>query len=225
MVLYLDGIRYSIEIVDLAFQRLLEVLEKIARAGNASAELAPRIIAATADTWTIVDSTHRLRELVQQLPGLKQNQPEVQLLLRNTESLKDFRHFFQHFRTEIHSYVERRMPLWGVLSWTWINSNTGQAESHTIVPGTFYHQIQAAGCIFDTHTGRFIDRVVLHAGAKRFDLADVYDRVAAFAKWFEEWYERKWSGDGYHGADVHFAMTFQPIDADEKVSGTLNEKE
>ncbi len=116
-VLFLDGIRYSIEIIDLAFRRLQETIEMISQMENKSDELSPKIVEAMSDAWVIIDSAHRLRELVCQFPKLKQKEPNVQLFLRNTEVVENLRNFVQHFRSGIDSFVEKGMPLWGTLSW------------------------------------------------------------------------------------------------------------
>lgn len=151
----------------------------------------------------VVDSTHRLRELVQQMPGLKQKDENVQLFVRYTRTVEQLRHFVQHFRTEIDSHVGSLMPLWGTLSWSHFDEESHRPESHTIVPGTYYRGVRILGCTFDTQSLRFIERIVLHAGDARVDLADVYDRVERFSSWFEQWVLDTITGDEYHGADVH----------------------
>src|SRR3990170_1900754 len=89
---FLDAIRYSFEIIDLAQGRLETTLERIATRpeGHPAGAL---IVEATADAWLLVDSLHRLRELVQQCPGLRQNESEVQLLLRGTSVVEGLRNY------------------------------------------------------------------------------------------------------------------------------------
>jgi hypothetical protein len=60
--LILDGMRYSVEITELAFRRLVEILTAISQSGKDS--LPPDAFAsALADVWAIVDSVNRLRTL------------------------------------------------------------------------------------------------------------------------------------------------------------------
>jgi len=211
VVLYLDGVRYSIEILDVAFHRVEATLKKISDGKVESDDLGLNIVSAISDAWTVVDSAHRLRELIQQLPGLKKSTPEVQIFLRNTEKIENLRNFFQHFRTEINSFVERKMALYGTLSWSCINQESKLPESHTIVPGTFFHEIRAEGCVFDSHEGRFVDRIILCAGDERVDLAKIYDRVASFSNWFEKTVTGSWAGHETHGADMHLLMALEPV--------------
>ncbi len=66
----------------------------------------------------------------------------------------------------------------------------GTLVSHTLVLGTFFSGASAAGCKIGFQEGRFVERLVLHAGAGRIDLAQLAEYVEEFTKWFIEWYER-----------------------------------
>jgi len=159
----------------------------------------------------MIDSAHRLRELIQQMPQLRQKEPDVQLLERNTRDIEDLRHFVQHFRSGIDDFVAKRMPLWGTLSWGRISPETQLAECRTIVPGTFYGGVWAPSCRFDTVEWKFTDGVVLHAAGARCDLAQLFKRVADFARWFEGWFTSEFPGDDRHGSDVHFLYSMQKV--------------
>lgn len=208
-ILYFDGIRYSVETIDLAFGRLGCTLEKIVALPGGADELGPYIVEAMSDAWTIVDSIHRLRQLVRHVPGLKQKLPEVQLFLRRTSSIEDLRNFVQHFATEIHEFVEKRMALCGVLMWAPINDATENAATYTIAPGTFFHGANAGTCTFDTVEGRFVERLVLRAGPARVDLADMYDRCERFWKWFEALCAQTFTEENRHGAEVRMKITIE----------------
>ena len=201
-VFFLDGCRYAIEMTDLAFRRLEATIAAFDSRPDA---LGPQIVCAISDAWVIVDSVHRLRELVQHFPGLKKREPEVQIFLRSTKELDDLRNFVQHFRTEITRFAERRMPLWGTLSWSHAD---GEPTTHTIIPGTFYSDVGVASCVFDSQEGRFTEQMVLHAGPRRVELVEVFTAVKRFFAWFEEWCKATHSSsDARHGADAHIVFT------------------
>ena len=145
----MDGIRYSVETIDLVFHRVERNLDKIAALPSESDDLGPCIVEAMSDVWAFVDSVHRLRRLVQHTPGVKQKLPEVQLFLRNSSTIESLRNFVQHFPTEINEFVHALMPLWGVLSWACTNETTGEPESRTIAPGTFFRGAKVLSCTFD----------------------------------------------------------------------------
>jgi hypothetical protein len=213
-VLFVDGVRYSIEILELSYYRLTATLENIVALGDIVDQLAPRIVEAISDSWTIVDSAHRLRELVQQVPGLKQNDSNLQTFLRSTEAVERLRHFVQHLRSGIDSFVSRRMPLWGTVSWSRIDPASHLPENHIIIPGTFYKGVSAHGCTFDREKWSFVERIVLHAGSARVDLAAVFERVAAFSVWFQRWFEAANGTGEREGSDTHVAITVSPSPQD-----------
>jgi hypothetical protein len=171
---------------DLAFCRLRHTLDRIMEPGTKSHS--QEILEAMADAWLVVDSTHRLRGLVQQLPGLKQNQVPVQIFLRSTEPVERLRNFVQHLREEIKGVVETKLPLWGTLSWNTISPSTGEPRGHIIIPGSVFPDLEAVTVEFDRQEWRFVEGIVLHAGRTRVDLTAIFDRVAAFCRWFEEWH-------------------------------------
>src|SRR5262249_972480 len=149
---YLDGIRYCLEIADLSSKRLATALNSFQNNEPSPGETGTLIVAATSDAWTMIDSVHRLRELIQQTPGLKKNDPAVQRFLRTTKVVEELRNFVQHFRSGIDDFVTRKIPLWGTLSWVEDNAQDGLPAHHTLVPGTFFREATAISITFDTQT-------------------------------------------------------------------------
>jgi hypothetical protein len=104
---FLDGVTYSVQMADLAHTRLQNTLIN----DN------PDHTSAVLDAWSIVDSLHRLRELLNQMPGVKRNSPTLQIFQRNTTQIEAMRHGVQHLRGEIDTLVAQNKPVWGSLSW------------------------------------------------------------------------------------------------------------
>lgn len=158
----------------------------------------------------MIDVIHRLRELLQQVPKLKKNEPELQLFIRKTASIEDLRHFFQHFRTEIDSFAERGMPLCGTLSWIFDKEDSEVPANHLLIPGTFFKDVWGMGCTFDSHENRYVERVVLHAGPKKVDLADLNDAVERFVAWYTSWFAATFTGEDRYGSDTHIRFKIVP---------------
>ncbi len=59
-ILYLDGIRYSTQLVDLAYSRLEGTLEKLVHKDDKQGAVGNLIVEAISDAWAFVDSLHRL---------------------------------------------------------------------------------------------------------------------------------------------------------------------
>ena len=210
-VLFLDGIRYSFHIFDLAVERLAKTLPDLSSEKQDPALLADNIAYAMSDAWLMIDATHRLRELLQQVPKLKKKQPELQLFLRRTAKVEDLRHFFQHFRTEIEAFASRAMPLWGTLSWAHTNPETGEPENYTIAPGTLFEGAGMATCTFDRLKHNFVERVLLHAGPTQVDLADLTEHVSEFAAWYTQWFRDTFPDTNHLAADVYFRFVVKLV--------------
>ncbi len=209
-ILFLDGVRYSIEIIDLNYKRLLNTIEQIVILGNEKKPIPPFIAMAMSDSWAIIDSTHRLRELIQSLPKLKKNTPEVQVFLRNTQCVEDLRNYVQHFRTGINSFVKHEMPLWGTLIWNKKNAETGCSECHSIIPGTFFNNITSSIGSFSNEKYEFYEKIILKTGEFNCDIADIYDRVSVFFSWYENWFIKNFSDENHHGADAYVKFQIKP---------------
>lgn len=68
--LFIEGIRVSIEMADLAHQRLQGILPLLSSMQPINQEPHPSV-SAMLDAWSIVDSLHRLRGLMRHMPGIQ----------------------------------------------------------------------------------------------------------------------------------------------------------
>jgi len=117
LIFYIDGLRYSWEIADIALIRLKETLNAIAAKHDNRENFRKEEVSAFLDAWVIVDMCHRVRGIIQQIQGLPKKSPEIQVFLRQTAEIEDLRNHFQHFRSGIHKIPDTTYPLWGSLSW------------------------------------------------------------------------------------------------------------
>lgn len=63
--LFLDGIRYSVEMADLAYTRLRQTLFNLAEQRGSGTSLDHWLfVSAVQDAWSLIDSLHRLRGLL-----------------------------------------------------------------------------------------------------------------------------------------------------------------
>jgi hypothetical protein len=79
------------------------------------------------DAWSIIDSAHRCRDLIDQLPGLG-NSVWKRLLRERTDEAADLRDRAQHQLGEVDGLIANGGQLWGYLSWAEIRDRqyTGQ---------------------------------------------------------------------------------------------------
>jgi hypothetical protein len=170
-------------------------------------EVSQAIAAATADAWMIVDAVHRLRELVQQTPKLKQKEPAIQLLLRETKTIEELRHYVQHLRSGIDDSVLRKLPAWGTLSWGEFDAERN-AICHILFPGTAYPEMKGTGVVLDTQEHVFLQGLALAAGKHEVDLEAVMKRLTVFAAWYCEWFNNTYNSEPRNSADIHAKIIF-----------------
>lgn len=210
-VLFLDGIRYCLHIFDLSLTRLVIALKTLSTDLDGAGQAPDQIASAISDAWTMIDSVHRLRELLSQAPGLKKSEPELQIFLRGTHDIEGLRHFYQHFRNEIDFFVSAGMPLWGTLSWIHTDVATGENTNFTIVPGTFFSGATVYSCTVDTMEMKYVQRIAFYAGSAMVDLAVLAERVEKFVTWYLNWYQEKFPGISHHGADLLIRMNVRAV--------------
>jgi hypothetical protein len=183
-MLFLDGIRYSAEMADLAYARLQQTLYHLAMSGKDSEEDSGNldhlaVLSAVQDAWSIVDSLHRLRGLLQQMPGIKQNTPNMRVFRQQTDKVEDLRNGVQHLNQQIHNLVSANQTAWGSLSWfasSGPNSRTGTVG--LLVAGTVFTieghpMVNPAG----KQVHSLVDHVTLTAYEHSLDLSDAMRRI------------------------------------------------
>jgi hypothetical protein len=135
--LFFEGIRFSIEMADLAHSRLRGTLPQITFMRDPSPDN-PVIVSAMLDAWAIVDSLHRLRGLIEAMPGLKgkKKSPKIRSLMEATANVGALRNTVQHLGTEIHAaFDDKSWTVFGTLSWGVVEPEKNQITASTLMPG------------------------------------------------------------------------------------------
>lgn len=134
---FLHGIDTSLAMTTITYSRLCDAVLQYSQAatqGGLTPEINNLILLYA---WSLIDITNRLRVLVRQTPGLKQNAP-VQSFLKATEHVETLRHFVQHLDGEGQKLAETGWPIWGSLSWiraSFEMLEKGRCEVEVYVPG------------------------------------------------------------------------------------------
>ncbi len=132
---------------------------------------------AFSDAWQLIDIVHRVRELAQQNPAIREREPKTQVFLRSTKSVEDLRHYVQHFRSGIGELPAVSSPIFGFLSW--VSALDDQkcfiAWSGTILPAT-----ETWSCFYDRVDRRFVQRLLLRAGTHTLDLDQCVSSLEAY---------------------------------------------
>lgn len=136
---FLEGVRVSLEMIDLAHERLRKVLFHVSQQSwTVGGQLGPgAFTSALLDAWSIVDALHRLHGLIQHLPGISKRRriPAIRFFLENSQQVEVFRNTVQHLSETIQREpLDGKWAVWGTLSWFWVYGEN-QMRAYTFLSG------------------------------------------------------------------------------------------
>lgn len=193
-VLFLHGIRYSISMADYAYVRLYETINRITKNFIAGQGLGQRVSnddaeinTAMIDAWSIIDSIHRLRELLSGMPKLKQNAAELKLFQKNTENCVILRNTIQHLRHENKKLAQENHPVWGTITWLALESPQAEIFRYFIIyAGSVYNNfVTPPFQPFAKPTAIPIDHISLNAYGTLISLTDYYENLEKLVMFLE----------------------------------------
>ncbi len=186
--LFFDAIRYSIEMTDLAHGRLEQFLKEFVTIYRPKVPPHDKYVCAFLEAWSIIDSVHRLRQLLFRLPGLKQNTPAFQLFKRKTKEVQDLRNCLQHLNTGVEASLTEQSPLLGVLNWVHTEGReSGTILSCSLIAGTVRGGKRTYPLInpCSKNISPPVDLITLQVSSHRVSLSEVMSAVKALAKSIE----------------------------------------
>lgn len=133
--LLFEGIRFSIEMADVAHRRLRETLLRLTDVDAPHEDVAR----AVEDAWSIIDSSHRLKGILQQAPGIahREKWPGIrQLLVDIAAPIDKVRNVFQHLNQDVERRLYQNWPLFGILHWFRLNSDGNSGRVCSLMAGT-----------------------------------------------------------------------------------------
>jgi len=182
-IIFLETIIHSIRVIDISYNRLAKQLHE--NKDDLATEL-PMI-----EVWNIIDSSHRLRCIVEKTPGLKKKAIWFQLTVRKLKETEDLRNFIQHYNQEIDNLINNVQPLLGHLSWV-EKLNGNEAKIGLIVPGNLR---QFEGLELVNPAGKMIrsniDLVTFYMSKFELNLSNIYFQLIDFIKELEIYIENK----------------------------------
>lgn len=226
-ILYLDALRLSAEIAGTAFDRLHDLLTGITEerhavlTGNSDqqgAAQAHNAVPAILDAYSMIDSVHRFRELLQVTPGLKHNAP-FELFMRQTKDVRELRHIVQHLNREVDRIAQEGWAALGTLTWLGPSAvRDSPPSSYILQAGTFYAGQWTHGPMIDTYSslpeGAIADISLLTAGL-RVNLSTIMDNLRSITRSLEGPLGEFAAGKERFGSDVLLTFALTPVEETE----------
>lgn len=188
-----------------AITRLIKTLDLISQKQDRGENCKEEVVVALLDAWTIVDICHRVRELIQQAPGLSAKSPQIQIFLRSTSDFEKLRDYVQHLYNGIPRLPEKSYPLWGSLSWF---PTDNALKCYTIVSGHLSSNIEAPTCSLDIRSQAPTQRIVLFAGTASADLSSIGDKLDKLKEFVKNWIDNQPNFKRVEGCPLIFSFEF-----------------
>jgi hypothetical protein len=184
VALHFDVLRYSFAMAKLAAERMRDTLDEVASRHRKEQHSEECVISALLDAWSLVDMSHRARQVIEQLPQLPRSEVWVRSFLRRTAKVEKLRHHVQHLRRSVNDPTAAE-PVWGALSW--IPRDEPDA-CYTIFSGNLIEGHSAQSISYDTVESRYTAEVELSAaGGSRIDLWHVGQTLQQLRTDLVEW--------------------------------------
>lgn len=185
----LVAIRYSIEMYDVAYQSILELLNQIEMGDKLQSKSKTLYPLVFTHAWSMVDSANRLQVLLKHMPNVKRGS-RFKANFRKLTAFESLRNPIQHLNNEIlnRSKDIDVEPIWGSLSWAKIiERDPLKVHVFTLIPGSLEKHsgrllVNPAGKSF--HGG--VDHVNLSAYGTTVSLSDTYRTIANISKMTED---------------------------------------
>ncbi len=212
---FLDGIRISIEMIDIAYTRLVHDLLEIRIDDDRILMNEGSTASLFLDTWSMVDSAFRLRELIQQMPGIKKSKAHsIKIFLQKTSTVEILRHIIQHLRNEIHDIAKKGWPVWGSLTWIRIEKFDDYCRhSCMVVPGRLIDGNHKAINPHGKKIRGLIDHITLTSKEIELPISDLFYSVVKLNEEMESILSRQFENLPTSGSDwcamVRFEATKQ----------------
>lgn len=215
--LFIDGIRHSAEIINLAYGRLKDTLTIYALQPPSSSELPHMSSHAFLDAWAMVDAIDRFRMLYLQMPGISFSTPKpgVVTLKEVLMPFRELRNVADHLAQRADFVVSQGSAALGSLSWlTGFKVDPMTAWYCTLRPGTVRAQPELRKEPFASTLSWPTDGITLEAGGYEGNLSSVRPHIELRLRHLEDQLKKSLDklglADSPAASDVFTRQSFTP---------------
>jgi len=181
LTIFLDGLRYTVEFLDIAYGRIYETLTQMAL-HTSSVEIPSHFANVFMDAWAFVYSVNRFRTMYMQMPGIKFDDPKPGIPTFNeiTQDFRKLRRTADNLVSASDSIVETEGSALGELNWlTGVELEPELAAWHcTMRPGTLHKEPSQSHAPFSSTMGWPTDGIRLALGENEANLSAVRHHIA-----------------------------------------------
>jgi len=212
-ILYFDALRLSAEMAGLAFDHLGSLLISVCE--RESGPVGDTAVRAILDAYSVIDSVHRFRQLLQVTPRLEHN-AVLKLFLRQSKDVEDLRHIVQHLNRDVDRIVQEGLAALGTLTWLGPSLvSDGPPRSYVLQAGTSYPGQWTHGPVIDLWSslpsGTIADISLATAGCK-VNLSSIMKNLGSIVRSLERSLEEFAENKERFGSDVLLTFALTPVE-------------
>lgn len=198
-----DAIRYSIEIFELNYRRVVATLETWRAVGGHPRE--GMFASVLSDAWAMIDSLHRLHSVVSAMTKKKKVlRPYVKVLRDAASNVVVLRNAVQHVTGRIERLASRKETPWGTISWFELRGKElTEGWVYTMVPGNLqvseHRTLPSVGGKTIHHQ---VDLLTLTSDGQAFCLSGAFRAVEVFALGLQEEMAKQFGAAPTVGSDM-----------------------
>lgn len=184
--LFIEGIRFSIEMADMAHRRLRKTLLRLPRADTDPEN--DGTVSVMLDAWSIIDALHRIRGLLKHMPGIEKRSraPEIRAFWAATEQVPELRNTIQHLDTTISKVVDdKNWAVLGSVSWGIIDVEKKEVTTFTFIPGMAMGSRPSINPLSRKQWHVPVDSITIERSGVAVCLSDAMRRLASLAAGLE----------------------------------------
>lgn len=186
-VVFIDGIRHSAEIIDLAYKRLRSTLTELALNPPSSNELPLATPHAFLDAWALVDAVDKFRLLYQNFPNMTWKANSEPSLQDVAQPFKKIRDIADHCNATAERIVSKDTAGLGVLTWlTGHQLSPTELWYCTIRPGSLQAEPTLKWPKIETTLDWPTDCICLSVGGHMANLSEVLPHIQKRIKKLED---------------------------------------
>lgn len=105
----IEALVIVIKMIDVSYSRLVSLLERYDEKAISEEVFM--------QNWLVIGNLNRLRCLIEQVPGIKKNEPWFQLFSRKIGDVENPRHLIEHYDKQLRDLISKVRPTLGYISW------------------------------------------------------------------------------------------------------------
>ncbi len=203
----LEGLRFSLHGVALAFQRIQKFTTKreVPEPVNPKFE---EYFDVLNNCWVIIDQTDRARGLVESISGFQKKAEQKRAFLKISQKARDFRNLYHHLGPRAKSIPDNGTPIMGSLSWA-VSAEPAMGMTMFLASGAVASSIPSL--TFDRLESRFVENFVFNVAGKQISLEELANACGEFSAFIETLLEKHGIHDVGDIGGMIFRFSFQDI--------------